>query len=406
MIGSLLIAVIPLSTSYAASEVSYNEVTSKKTINTTDYRVKTGDSLYIIANRYGIRIETLMVYNNLSTDRIYTGQKLSIPNQPPIYKVEYADTLFHIANFFNVTVEQLKRANRLSDNTIYPGQNLRIPTKQTINMIETLPDSVLEKGFKDDRVAIVQNALSKIGYKINVDGIYGNQTQSILKDFQNKFPELINDGVYGPNTKWFLSNCLLQSYTLISFPRDLLVVSNKYRSLPSDYSPGNLVVPNIPFPFEEYNEKKLMREDAALAIEKLFESAKANNIDLYGLSGYRSYNRQNVIFTANVENKGLERANKFSAKPGESEHQTGLAIDITSPSVNFYLTQGFGETKEGIWLAQNAHLFGFILRYPKGAEYITGYQYEPWHIRYIGEEAAKEILEKEITLEEYMGYYK
>lgn len=189
--------------------------------------------------------------------------------------------------------------------------------------------------------------------------------------------------------------------TIVLNPSDTLVMVNKENSLPSDYIPENLVVPNIPFPFKEFHSKKLMRQDAGSALENLFEKAKQDGINLYATSGYRSYDRQKSIFDSNAKKYGIEKANQFSAKPGESEHQTGLAMDVTSPSVNYHLTQRFGETKEGIWLKQNAAQFGFIIRYPKEKENITGYKYEPWHLRYVGEKVATEITNQNITLEEY-----
>lgn len=194
----------------------------------------------------------------------------------------------------------------------------------------------------------------------------------------------------------------IPNYKVISKPSDLLVLVNKKNNLPSNYVPSDLVIPNVPFPFQEYHEKKLMRKDAASALEELFKKAREENINIYAMSGYRSYDTQNSIFTSNVNKYGFENANQFSAKPGQSEHQTGLAMDITSPSVNLGLVQYFGETNEGKWLKDNAAEFGFIIRYPKGKEDITEYQYEPWHVRYVGKDIAKEISNENITLEEYL----
>ncbi|MGC4375736.1 M15 family metallopeptidase [Fictibacillus sp. Mic-4] len=191
--------------------------------------------------------------------------------------------------------------------------------------------------------------------------------------------------------------------TIVTNPDDILVVANKKRNLPSDYAPKDLVIPKIPWPFKENIEKKHLRKEAAAAVEKLFHKAKADGMDLYGQSGYRSYARQVSIFAFNSKQKGEEKANQVSAIPGQSEHQTGLALDVTCPEVNFDLNEQFGETKEGKWLKQNAADFGFIIRYPKGKEKITGYQYEPWHIRYVGVKVAKEIAAKNETLEEYFG---
>ncbi|HDR5155677.1 TPA: M15 family metallopeptidase, partial [Bacillus anthracis] len=121
-------------------------------------------------------------------------------------------------------------------------------------------------------------------------------------------------------------------------------------------------------------------------------------IYLNAFSTYRSYWSQNRLYWNYVSNYGQDPTDTFSAKPGFSEHQTGLCIDITNEE-NF-LIQG---TREGDWLAENSYRFGFIIRYPLGKEDITGIEYEPWHIRYVGEEAAKYIYENGITLEEYLG---
>jgi LAS superfamily LD-carboxypeptidase LdcB len=188
-------------------------------------------------------------------------------------------------------------------------------------------------------------------------------------------------------------------------PTSLYVLVNKHRALPGNYIPKHLVVPKVRFPFTEVVEKKHMRADAAHALEQLFAQAMKENIDLYAISGYRSYKTQNLIFTTDVNLYGLEETRKTSAIPGQSEHQTGLAIDVTSPEMDYLLKEEFGTTKEGIWLRNNAFKFGFIIRYPKGKENITGYSYEPWHIRYVGTGIAKVIHDENITLEEFLGEY-
>ena len=123
--------------------------------------------------------------------------------------------------------------------------------------------------------------------------------------------------------------------------------------------------------------------------------AKQEDITLWIVSGFRSYQSQQSIFANYATSYGETEANRFSARPGQSEHQTGLAFDIN------LLSESFGATKEGIWLAQNCHRYGFIIRYPKGKEYITGYIYEPWHIRYVGQDVASYINKNKITFEEY-----
>ena len=124
---------------------------------------------------------------------------------------------------------------------------------------------------------------------------------------------------------------------------------------------------------------------------------------MYCVSGYRSYATQNAIYQAKLKAAGLEYTSKYVAYPGQSEHQTGLAMDVTNEAgVQKPLTQDFGQSKEGKWLQANAHVYGFIIRYPAGKEGITGYNYEPWHIRYVGPDVAKIIQAQDLTLEEYL----
>ena len=187
-------------------------------------------------------------------------------------------------------------------------------------------------------------------------------------------------------------------------PESLTVLINKEFSLPSDYVPKNLTVPAITFSFRGYHEKNLMRQDAAQALEKLIKNASSEGLRINGVSGYRSYKRQLNIYNKNIIKYGLDYTNKYSAKAGYSEHQSGLAMDVSTNSIKNQLDVSFASTKEGKWLAENCWKFGYIIRYPEGKSQITGYAYEPWHIRYVGLELAKYLTENNLTLEEYYGY--
>lgn len=188
---------------------------------------------------------------------------------------------------------------------------------------------------------------------------------------------------------------------MVENPDDILVLVNKEWNLPSDYVPKDLVVPNVAFSFSENLPKKQMRKEAAAALEELFGQAKKDGINLLAASGYRSYNTQKSIFQSNAKLYGEKEANKTSAYPGQSEHQTGLAMDLTCAAVGYQLTESFGETAEGKWLKEHASEYGFIIRYAKSKEEITGYSYEPWHIRYVGKEVAREIDSQGLAYEEY-----
>ncbi|MFW5999757.1 MAG: M15 family metallopeptidase [Halanaerobiaceae bacterium] len=183
-----------------------------------------------------------------------------------------------------------------------------------------------------------------------------------------------------------------------------LILVNKTNSLEADYVPKDLVYPDIPFINTEMKSRMKMRKRAARAIEDLFAEAREEGIELMGVSAYRSFWRQNDIYFAKVVREGQEKADMFSARPGHSEHQTGLAIDLSGPGVDYTLSQKFALTKEGSWLQENADDFGFVIRYPRGKEEITGFQYEPWHLRYVGQEHARTITEYNLTLEEYLNY--
>lgn len=192
---------------------------------------------------------------------------------------------------------------------------------------------------------------------------------------------------------------------VITNASSLLVLVNKKRNLPSDYEPDDLVIPDVEFSFSGDSPKKQMRKPAADALKKLFAAAKKDGITLKAVSGYRSYSRQKALFDSYAAKQGAEEANKTSAHAGQSEHQTGLAMDVSAPSVKYELNTSLGDKKEGKWLAAHAHEYGFIIRYPKGKQDITGYTYEPWHVRYVGKDVAKAVYESKLTLEQYMEQF-
>lgn len=180
---------------------------------------------------------------------------------------------------------------------------------------------------------------------------------------------------------------------------------NREFSLPEDFVPEGLTTPDVLFPFSDTTiDKAKMTPEAGAALALLFNAAYDEaGLTLYGVSAYRSYARQYTIYATNLATRGIAHTNRYSAAPGRSEHQTGLAIDISCASEGYGLETTFADTPEGIWVAENAHRFGFILRYPKDKEAITGYNYEPWHIRYVGTELAGYLYETGLTLDEYYG---
>lgn len=183
---------------------------------------------------------------------------------------------------------------------------------------------------------------------------------------------------------------------------EYLILVNKDHGLGKDYHPKDLVkVKSTASDRQEQYQK--LRKAAAAAFNRLTKAAKKQGYTIKLTSGFRPYSYQKALYNQYIKEDGKNRAEQYSAKPGYSEHQTGLVADVSSPSVNYNLVQAYGTTEEGKWLAKNAHKYGFIIRYLKGKEDITGYEYEPWHLRYVGKDAAREIHKQGLTLEEYLG---
>ncbi len=157
-----------------------------------------------------------------------------------------------------------------------------------------------------------------------------------------------------------------------------ILIANKTYSMPAEFNPG-------------------LESICSEHFQALSSAAAKEGLNLWIGSGYRSYYDQDIIYNNYVAMDGAEMADTYSARPGFSEHQTGLVIDCNT------IDDAFGATPEAAWLAEHAHEYGFIIRYPKGKEDITGYKYEPWHIRYVGSKVATECYKRGICLEEYLG---
>lgn len=182
----------------------------------------------------------------------------------------------------------------------------------------------------------------------------------------------------------------------------LFALVNKQVHLAEDYVPGDLrdfTANGVPALYRGMQ----LRGVAATPLARLAAAAKSDGLELSVLSAYRSYQEQGFIYQREVVAQGQAQAERVVALPGHSQHQLGTTVDFTARSVSLDLSESFGETAEGRWLMANAHRFGFVMSYPKGKEHITGYAYEPWHYRYIGENAAADLMRRGITLEEYLS---
>lgn len=201
----------------------------------------------------------------------------------------------------------------------------------------------------------------------------------------------------------FILLCLLKGDEMMGFyeninivenPNDIDVLVNKNNKLDKNYVPYDLEKISILYS----NDDKYLRKEAKDAFENLSMDAKRKGYRVIATSTYRSYDYQEKLYNHYVEEYGLEYADNCSARKGHSEHQTGLAVDVEGTDSDY---NDFEDTKDFIWMKDNAHKYGFILRYPKDKTHITGFKYEPWHYRYVGIEIATYMYEHNLCLEEY-----
>lgn len=159
---------------------------------------------------------------------------------------------------------------------------------------------------------------------------------------------------------------------------------DKNHPLPSWYVPTDLVEAPIPFMAPSGNPKRLICAVAYDALYNLYQDSLSENLKIFGISAYRSFTRQQEIYNESIQKNGIKHTQMYIAYPGTSEHQTGLAIDLSTPEIDYDLIEAFADTKEGQWLEQNAKNYMFRISYPRDAKKFSGYNYEPWHIFYTG----------------------
>ena len=314
------------------------------------------------------------------------GTKVDVLNKESNgwYKIQYNGKTGYVSgSYLNVTTQTTNQSssNTSSQNTTMTGTvnttvlNVRSGAGTNYSKIGSL-----KKGAKVPIVELLSNGWAKIIY--NGNNAYVSSTYLDVY----KAPVIPNDAKYAEMKALVNENQSNDSITKLV---------NKSNGLPSNYTPSNLVTPNV-----SATKSITVRQETATALEKMFYDAKQQGINLTLVSGFRSYSYQKSIYNNYLKYYGQIETDKYMAKAGYSEHQTGLAVDISSKSIGYVLENYFEDTKEGQWLKENAHKYGFILRYPKDRVQDTGYGYEPWHFRYIGTEIATYIYEHNLILED------
>ena len=316
------------------------------------------------------------------------------------------DNLDRYINYYNAEAdidEIIILVNKDIDKN-YPYNKIIIDLIENENYVENNLGRYInyydEKINYEDLIYIVNNDLDSIPFSDITPSLI--KETYFIKDNLSRYIEYYNKTNYPANDiiKNVNSNIDYEFYTNTT-PTDTskgyLMLVNKYNYLDNSYVPNNLVTIN---PIHGYSNQ--LEEIAYNAFIKMYDDAKKEGLNLFISSPYRSYNTQYYLYNNYVLENGQVSADTFSARAGHSEHQTGLAIDVSIG------TNGIGyfkDTKEFLWMKDNSHKYGYILRYPEGKEYITGYQYEPWHYRYVGVEVATKIYELDITFEEYYAFF-
>ena len=262
--------------------------------------------------------------------------------------------------------------NKSKNNNTNSKEQNKIENKDKVNNTKELTE--LEKAKKD------------LAY-------YKDEYENTYKEYREKNKDLSIEKVI-TNVNIGLN---YDYYTHTKATKDLntnTILVNKYNYLTEDYVPENLQTVD-----KKYSSKTLQLVDYAKeAFEELSEAASKENYTVLAMSSYRSYQYQYNLYNRYVSTDGVEAADTYSARPGYSEHQTGLAVDVYNGKEDF---TNFEKTKEYNWMQDNAYKFGFILRFPKDKVLETGYQYESWHYRYVGKEIAKYIHDNNLCFEEY-----
>jgi len=259
-------------------------------------------------------------------------------------------------------------------------------------------------GARGASVSYMQAYLKKLypSLYLSVDGTLGNRTSSALTVFQSD-SNIEQTGILDASTREALNKRILNELCPYGSSENVdlsLFPISKQAGIAQEYTPASLVV--LP---ENVHPKGIvcLESATAQAYIQMYESAESVGVTLGITSGFRKYDMQNYLFNLYVNMMGYKEASRVSALPGYSEHQLGTAVDLTGSTLGFASTsRNLPYTKEGVWLENNAHTFGFVLSYPEYSEHITGYDFEPWHYRYVGIENAQYIKDSNLIPLEYL----
>lgn len=329
------------------------------------YKLKGNDTVKLkYKDNYDEKYITFKI-NNKTSRNVYISSNLNT-NKIGTYLVKYKLNLYKDNNIILyrkiIVYDDEKPVIKLNGEdkiTITYGSYYN---EEGFSATDNYDGNITNKVIVKDDINTKKNGTYKISYKVsdssnNVSKVYRTVVVTDEKKVSKSPNVTVKDG--------------------ITYIDGILIVNKEY-SLPKNYNPG-------------------VNEEALKNLKQMQADAKAVGLNIPLISGYRSYETQEKLYKKYVLKDGEKNASTYSAKAGNSEHQTGLAFDIGS------VDRSFEGTDEAKWISENAHLYGFIVRYPKGKTSVTGYIYEPWHVRYLGKKIAKKVYESKLTLEEYLN---
>lgn len=351
-------------------------------------------ALVIIISALVLIVSIILIFNlSNSSKKYYSETAIKVIKENKIknvYKNDYSKTLDIVleSDKFNITyIEEYLKINYVQDNEFIDKINQYLETGYNAEEINNI--FKLSKKNQSKLLNLEKKDFTKYLNisNFNIDNLerYNDYLQETKKDIQTVVTYInINlDKDYYTDSK------------LVENPNDLTVLVNKFNHLEKDFVPKDMVVL-----FDSNRNAKMVRP-AAEAYEKFIEAAKKDGLTLESTTAYRSYSFQNTLYTNYVKEDGIEEADTYSARPGSSEHQLGLAVDLNDPNVSGSRL----DDKDYEWILENSYKYGFIVRYTKSGVPITGYMEEPWHIRYLGVELATKVYESGLTYEEYYDLY-
>ncbi len=275
-----------------------------------------------------------------------------------------------------------------------------------INYTNSISYKLKKTGYSNEEIKTINEKLNQKNIEDLIQSEYNKYITPIIKEkyfIENKLNAYLN--YKKENEEKEISDIISvvnagadkEFYTDIKqtdTSKDYLILVNKYHQLEKEFAFDDIVPIGLQYAYDNQSTRKEVLE----SFKDLWQAANKLDLSIIINSSYRDYDLQERLYNRYTDKYGREEADTFSAKPGHSEHQTGLALDVSAFNSTI---DNFEDTEEYKWLKDHAHLYGFILRYPKEKEHITGYSFEPWHYRYVGKEVAKEIYDLDITFDEY-----